>query len=284
MLLGWIGEEADEAGGKILGVAGFVKLNRHPFAVGHLAKILKIGTHDGNAVSASQVRNSAATGRRRVGHHSNRRTLKEIGQSILMNIAGEFNSRISRILFLHRLDVAGSLRMVSSANHQPGIGQNLRNTAKGFDHQFQPLVCSPLPEGQNAVLRIAAPGKIRILRFSGKNAMGAQVNIVATIFFVKYLAISRHEHRNGIRQKQHLGGDSSRQTVGTRMANTSVFQIYGVHQMMQGDVGIATGQTGKNRREKPGKSDQWIAPESAEEKIKPNHVRFEFADRIQNVN
>jgi len=54
--------------------------------------------------------------------------------------------------------------------------------------------------------------------------------------------------------------------------------------MMQGDVGIATGETGKNRSEKPGESDQWIAAEGAEEEIKPNHVRFEFADRIQNVN
>ncbi len=200
-LLGWISEEADETSGQIRGIAGLVKLNRHPFAVGHLAKILEIGAHDGNAVSASQVRNSAATGRRRVGHHGNRRALKKIRQSILMNIAGEFNSRISRILFLHRLHVTGSLRMVSSADHQPGIGQSLRDITKGFDHQLQALVRSPLPEGQDAVLQIAAPAQIWILRFSRKNAMRAQVNIVATIFFVKDLAISRHEHRNGIRQK-----------------------------------------------------------------------------------
>jgi hypothetical protein len=174
--------------------------------------------------------------------------------------------------------------MVSSADHQPGIGQSLGNIAKGFDHQFQPLVRSPLPEGQNAVLRIAASGKIRILRFSGKNAMRTQVHVVATIFFMQDLAISRHEHRNGIRQKKHLGGDGSRQTVGARVTNTSIFQIDGVHQMMQGDVGIATGQTGKHRGEKSGKSNQRIAAESAEEKIKPNHIWFELADRVQNVN
>lgn len=60
-LLGRIGKEANETGGQILGVAGLVKLNGHPFPVGHLAKILKIGAHDGNAVSAGQMRNSAAT-------------------------------------------------------------------------------------------------------------------------------------------------------------------------------------------------------------------------------
>jgi hypothetical protein len=54
--------------------------------------------------------------------------------------------------------------------------------------------------------------------------------------------------------------------------------------MMESNVGVATGQTGKHRGEKPGKSNQRIAAESAEEKIKPNHVWFEFADRVQNVN
>ena len=174
--------------------------------------------------------------------------------------------------------------MVSPADHQPGIGQSLRNITKGFDHQLQAFVRSPLPEGQDAVLRIAAPGKIWILRFSGENAMRAQVNVVATIFFMQDFAIPRHEHRNGVGKKQHLGGESSRQTVGARVANTSIFQIHGVHQVMQRDMGIATGETGKNRGEKPGKSNQWIAAEGAEVEINPNHVRFEFADRIQNVN
>ncbi len=49
-------------------------------------------------------------------------------------------------------------------------------------------------------------------------------------------------------------------------------------------MGIATGQTGKNWSEKPGKSDQWIAAESAKEKIEPNNVWPEFANRVQNVN
>lgn len=155
---------------------------------------------------------------------------------------------------------------------------------KGLDHQFQPLVRSPLPEGQDAVLRITAPLQIRILRFSGENAVRAQVNVVATVFFMQYFAISRHEHGNGVGKKQHLGGESSRQTIGARVANTSIFQIHGVHQVMQRDMGIATGETGKNRGEKPGKSNQRIAAEGAEEEIKPNHVRFEFADRVQDVN
>lgn len=61
-LPGGVGKEADETSGQILGVAGFVKFNGHPFPVGHLAKILKVGTHDGNAISTGQMRNSAATG------------------------------------------------------------------------------------------------------------------------------------------------------------------------------------------------------------------------------
>jgi hypothetical protein len=100
--------------------------------------------------------------------------------------------------------------MVSSADHQPGLGQSFRNVAKSVDHQLQALVCSPLPEGQNAVLRIATPGQIRILRFSGENAMRTQMNVVATVFFMQDLAISRHEHGNRVGHQEQLGGDRSR--------------------------------------------------------------------------
>jgi len=110
------------------------------------------------------------------------------------------------------------------------------------------------------------------------------MDVVATVFFVQDLAISWHEDGNGIRQEKHLRGHRSRQTVSARIADTGVFQIHGVHQMMQGNVSVAAGEAGKNRREESGKGNQGIAAEGTEEQIKPNHVRLEFADRVQDVN
>jgi hypothetical protein len=117
LLLGRIHEKANQASGKVFRVAGLVKLDCHALPVRHLAKILKIGAHDRDAVGTSQVSDSAGSRRRGVGHDSDGGTLKKIGQLFLVNIAGKFNSRISRVLFLHPLHVASGVRMVPSCNH-----------------------------------------------------------------------------------------------------------------------------------------------------------------------
>jgi hypothetical protein len=48
------------------------------------------------------------------------------------------------------------------------------------------------------VLRISSPRQIRILRLSGENAVRAQMDIIAPIFFMKNLAVTGHEHRDGV--------------------------------------------------------------------------------------
>jgi hypothetical protein len=63
-----------------------------------------------------------------------------------------------------------------------------------FDHQFEALVRSPLPEGKNAVLRIAPPRKIWKLGTACQYAMRAQVDIVTSVLVIQNLAISRHQH------------------------------------------------------------------------------------------
>jgi hypothetical protein len=64
-----IREKTDETFRQIPGVAGLVELNRHAFAIGHLAKIFEIRTHDGHSIGACQVRHPTASGGGRVGHH-----------------------------------------------------------------------------------------------------------------------------------------------------------------------------------------------------------------------
>jgi len=238
-LAGWVGEKTNEASSQVPGVPRLVKINCHPFARRHLAKISEIGADDGNSIGTSQVRDPAGAGGRRIGHDGNGRSLKKIGQSVFMKIAGKFNFRVPLVLLLHRFHVAGSLGMVPSANHEPGIRQNIRHVFKRFDHQLQPLVGSPLAEGENTMFRIAAPVKAGEFGLSREYAVGAKMNVIATVFFMQDLPISRHQHGNGIGEKKHFCSDGTRQTIGACIADASIFQINRVHQMMQGHVGVA---------------------------------------------
>jgi hypothetical protein len=283
LLLNRVSQEAGQAGRQINGIARFVKLNCHSFAVGHLAKIFYIRAHDGNAVGAGQMRHSAAAGGGRVRHDGDGGTLKKIRQAIFVHISGEFNIWIRLVLLLHRLDIACSLRMVASAHDQRRIGHGLREQVEGLNHQLEPLVGSPFAKSENAMLRISAPGKIGILRLSDEDAVRAEVDIVATVSFMEDLAIAGHEHGNRISEQQHFGGNGAAQTVGALVPHAGVFQIHGIHEMVQGHVGIAATKTGKKRREKSGEGNQGITPEGAEQQIEPNHVWLQLEQGAENM-
>ena|ERR1700678_3674382 len=61
-LAGRVGEKTNEASSQVLGVPGLVKINCHPFALRHLAKISEISADYGNSVGTSQVRDPTGTG------------------------------------------------------------------------------------------------------------------------------------------------------------------------------------------------------------------------------
>lgn len=112
--------------------------------------------------------------------------------------------------------------MVPSAHDEPCVWQFLSHSFESLDHELKPLVCSPFSKCENAVLRIASPGKIRVFRSGRENAVRAQVDIVAPIFFVQDLAISRHKNRDRIRQKKHSGRDCSSQTICARVPHAGI--------------------------------------------------------------
>jgi hypothetical protein len=64
------------------------------------------------------------------------------------------------------------------------------------------------------------------------------MNIGSAIFFVQNLAIARHEHRNRIRQQKHARGQRSSHPVEARVAYAGIFQIDGIHQVMQSNVRV----------------------------------------------
>jgi hypothetical protein len=61
LLLFLICDKPNQAPGQVIRASRLVKLNRQLLAVGHLAKILKISTHNRHAIRASQMRHAAAS-------------------------------------------------------------------------------------------------------------------------------------------------------------------------------------------------------------------------------
>ena len=102
----------------------------------------------------------------------------------------------SLALLFHGVDVSGSLRMIAAGNDQLHLGHSFGKNVERLNHQFQPFVCPPFSERQDAVNRISAPFELRKFRTPGQDAMGPQVNIVATIFIVENFPVARHEDRN----------------------------------------------------------------------------------------
>ena len=91
--------------------------------------------------------------------------------------------------------------MVSSADNQLGVRQSCIHNLERLNHQLEPFIRSPFSERQYAVLWIAATGEIRVFGPARQNAMGSHMNVVVTILFMEYLPISRHKHRDRIREQ-----------------------------------------------------------------------------------
>jgi hypothetical protein len=275
-------QQINQTACQILGVTGLVKRNRQFFHVRHLTKIRKVRTQNGHAVGTSQVGYAAAPGRGRVGHDGNRSTLKKIGYLIFMHVAGELDCGIARPFFLHGFHIARRLRMVAAGDDQLRLGKSLGNQMEGFDHELQAFVSAPLAEREDAMLGIAAPGKVGIFGSLRQNTVGADVNIVAPVFVAKDFAVSGHEHGHGIGEQKHSRGKCSCRAVGASVPDACVLQIHGVHQMVQGHVGVAAAQTRKQRREQSQESVQWVASKGAEEQIEPHHVGLQPPHSFKN--
>lgn len=119
--------------------------------------------------------------------------MKQVGEIFLGHIAAEFNLRIVHALLPYVVRVSLRLRMISAGNNQLYVRHSFGKQRKSFNHQLQPLIGSPLAEGENAVGRIPAPREIGKFRPPRQNAVGAQVNIVAAVLVIQDLAIAGHE-------------------------------------------------------------------------------------------
>lgn len=173
--------------------------------------------------------------------------------------------------------------MIASSHHQFHVWQLLRNDIECVDHQLEALVGAPFSERQNAMFRISPPREVWVLGTGCQNSVRPQMNVIPAIFLVQYFAIARHQNRDGVGSQQHPRRNRSRHAIRALMANTDIFQVHRIHQVMQGNMRITTGNSSQQRSKQPRKSYQRIAAKCAEEQIEPHYVGLQFANRFENA-
>jgi hypothetical protein len=191
-------QEPYQAIGQISRISGPTELDCEVLSIGHLAEVWQIGAHDWNSISTRQMRYSAAASRRRIRHDSHRRALKKIRKLFFRHIPCEFDSGVRSALFPHGFNIARCLRVISPGNDQLDIGKSLHHRFECLEHQFEPLVGSPLTERKYAMRGIAAAGEIRVLGSAREDAVRPDMHVLAAIFLMENLAITGHEDRNGM--------------------------------------------------------------------------------------
>jgi hypothetical protein len=65
--------------------------------------------------------------------------------------------------------------------------------------------------------------------------------------------------------------------------DSRVFQIDGIHQVMESDVGVTAAQARHQGREESQESIEGIAAKRAEEQIEPHHIGFQFGDGLEDA-
>jgi hypothetical protein len=67
------------------------------------------------------------------------------------------------------------------------------------------------------------------------------------------------------------------------MANSGVFQLHGIHQVMQRDVRITAAEPREKWRHQSTESNQRITAKRTKEKIEPNYIWFQPAQRFEDA-
>jgi hypothetical protein len=67
------------------------------------------------------------------------------------------------------------------------------------------------------------------------------------------------------------------------VTNACIFQLYGFHEVMQRNVGVAATQPRQQRGHKAGKSHKRISAKRTKQQIEPDHVRLHMVQRFQHV-
>jgi hypothetical protein len=70
--------------------------------------------------------------------------------------------------------------------------------------------------------------------------VGPKMNIVAAVFIIQDLAISRHQNGDGVGQQNHPRGHGTSEAVEPFMAHTYILQFDGIHEMVQSHMRVSS--------------------------------------------
>lgn len=132
-------------------------------------------------------------------------------------------------------------------------------------------------------MRISSPRKVGKFRTTRQNPVRTQVHIVASIFVIQDLSISRHQHGDRIGEQHHARCDGARGAIQPLMADTGVLQVHRIHQVMQGYVRIPAAQSGEKRSRQAAEGDHGASAKGAEKQVEPDHVRLEAIQRLDDA-
>lgn len=174
--------------------------------------------------------------------------------------------------------------MVAAAHNEFRIRYLTVDPLECLNHEFEPFVRPPFAKCEDSMDGITATRKLRLFRAVRKDAMRPKMNVVPSILFLQNLAIAGKQNGNGVGQEHATCSYGAREPIQPLIANTGVFQVYRVHQVMQGDVRVGTGEASEHWRHQPRERNHRTAAESTEEQIEPYNVWLQTAHRTQQMN
>src|SRR5690348_12800292 len=140
--------------------------------------------------------------------------------------------------------------MVCTCDHQSRIRNALRDLWKCLHQQFQALVCSPVSDSENPLMRISTTGEIG-LRRRGKDPMCAKVNVLPSILIDQCSTITGQQYGKRVRHQEDPRGDGTGDTKQPLLPDVCVREIDMLHQMVESDVRVIARQSSESRSAKP---------------------------------
>jgi hypothetical protein len=123
--------------------------------------------------------------------------------------------------------------------------------------------------------------KIRVFGPARQNSMVAYVHCSPAVFFPQDTAISGHQDRNGIGEKQHLCSRETSGAIQKGKTNAGVMQIHRFHELVKRHMGIEPPRADHGRNGDAPECGQRFAAEAGESQVEPDHVGLKPANSSQ---
>src|SRR5271165_6154452 len=92
--------------------------------------------------------------------------------------------------FPDRLPVTGLGMVIGAGDYEPRVRNLLKHLRKCFHERFQALVCSPVSNGEDALIRVAALAEVRRRGRRGEGAVSAEQHVLCAVLAQQGVVVS----------------------------------------------------------------------------------------------